>query len=387
MKKYPFLEAIGTADEKFLEEVIKDNEHERRKISMNKKKLVTIMIAAALMVAVGITTAASNWSRLNQLSDYFEWSKETWQIPEEVPVIENPEIYGKEVVTSATTAESEDTQAISNAAEVNSYTPPAPGTAQITAVSSTGRSIFMTIEFNAEGLDIPPELPEDARQAPGEEFCFYWADTNFYWSGGRGGTVSRNGDIFTIIFSRNNIFALPEDEIVIKLQRFGYFNAAKDFVTLRDIEVEVRLPVSEINIMEPLKSKNTVEIMNAEFGVELSAYEIVIYSDIDSLFAAGLVDSEGFGIKNDYPASFGTDEKPWTDFYEGGLELHMLDGTVFTDHPLAYDGSHLITSMSGFRDVEKGRIAMVWSWEVPIDVAQIDYIVLDGNRFDFDAAE
>lgn len=385
MKKYPFLEAIGTADEKFLEEVFEDNEHERRKIYMSKKKLVTIMIAAALIVALGVTAVATGWSRLNQLGDYFEWNKEILRLPEELPVIDNPEVYVKEVVTSAVTDETEaaeDAKAVGKA----EYTHPAPGTAQITTVSMAGRSIYMTIEFNAEGLDIPPELPEDARQAPDEEFFFEWADTNFIWSGGRGGTISRNGDIFTIIFSRNNIFALPEDEIVIKLQRFGYLNADKHFVTLRDIEVEVRLPVSEINVMEPLKSKNTVEIMNAEFGVELSAYDMVIYSDIDSLFAAGLVDSEGLGIGDD-PFGFGMDEKPWTDFNEGGLELHMLDGTVFTEHPFANGGSHLITSKSGFRDVEKGRIAEVWSWEVPIDIAQIDYIVLNGNRFDFASAE
>ena len=38
MKKYPFLEAIGTVDEKFLEEALNDSkEQERRQISMNKR--------------------------------------------------------------------------------------------------------------------------------------------------------------------------------------------------------------------------------------------------------------------------------------------------------------------------------------------------------------
>ena len=59
MKKYPFLEAIGTVDEKFLEEALNDSkEQERRQISMNKRKTVTILIAAALIFAMAALESA-----------------------------------------------------------------------------------------------------------------------------------------------------------------------------------------------------------------------------------------------------------------------------------------------------------------------------------------
>ena len=59
MNRYPFLEAIGNADEKFLEEVFEDKEQERRRISMSKKKLVTIIAAAAAVVVLTIGAAAT----------------------------------------------------------------------------------------------------------------------------------------------------------------------------------------------------------------------------------------------------------------------------------------------------------------------------------------
>lgn len=378
MKKYPFLEAIGTADEKFLEEVFNDKKDERGQISMSKKKLVTILIAAVLVMSLGVTAAAAGWSRLNQLGDYFEWSKENARLPEELPIINNPEVYAKEVVTSAVTDETEvteDTKAVSDV----EYTPPAPGTAQITTVSMAGRSIYMTIEFNAEGLDIPAELPENANEDMG--YCFEWPDTNFHWSGGSQVPASRNGNIFTAVYHWNNV-KLPEDEIVIKLQKFGYFGyfyPDKDFVALHDIEVEVKLPVSEINIIEPRKSMNTANIMGADFGVELSAYDLVIYSDFDSLFAAGLVNEDGFSSEWNIEGV-----KKWDYFDERHLELHMLDGTVFTEEVFGFDNSsHLVTSMSGYRDVEARKLAIVWSFDVPVDVDQIEYIIINDSRFDF----
>lgn len=379
MKKYPFLEAMNAVDEKFLEEVLDDSkEQERRQISMNKRRTVTILVAAALVVTMAATAVAAGISKISTLGDYFEGNKQSFRLPDEVPIMQNPEDYANEVTTSTTTAQTEEVNGVVDAAgAVENYTPPAPGEAKITAVSASKRSLFITYEFNAAGLDLPQELPDDAH--PGEEYMFEWEDVNFNWSGGMSGTLSREGDIITGILHRNNIFELPEDEIVIKLQRLGYIaieGKDKTFKTVKDIEVEMRLPVDQISIMESIKSTNTAQVMDAESTAELSPYELIIYSDAEQLYAAGYNSSVGWGDerKNHYDY-----------YFKAPLEVHMLDGTAYTEHLFTneFETTHMVVNMSGFKDKENGRDATVLSFEVPLDIAQIDYITINDARFDF----
>ena len=94
MKKYPFLEAVGTVDEKFLEEALNDSkEQERRQISMNKRKTVTILIAAALIFAMAATAVAAGISKISTLGNYFDDFSEYLKIPDEGPIMRNPEDY------------------------------------------------------------------------------------------------------------------------------------------------------------------------------------------------------------------------------------------------------------------------------------------------------
>ena len=136
MKKYPFLEAIGTVDEKFLEEALNDSkEQERRQISMNKRKTVTILIAAALIFAMAATAVAAGISKISTLGNYFDDFSEYLKIPDEGPIMRNPEDYANEVTT---TAQSDDVNGVVNATgAVDTYTPPKPGEAKIIAVSAT----------------------------------------------------------------------------------------------------------------------------------------------------------------------------------------------------------------------------------------------------------
>ena len=377
MKKYRLSEELGNIDEAFLEEVF-EYQSKKRSIRMSKKKIVSIVIAAALVVSIGVTAVAASWSSLNQLSDYFAWSKETFRVPDEVPIIEDPEVYAKEVTPTVTTAQSDAEEAVSaTTSEVKTYTPPAPGTAQITSVSATKHSIYMTIEFNAEGWDIPDEIPADARHD--EEFGFEWADTNFWWSGGRSADVSRVGNIFTYVYSWNHIYEFPEDELVITLQRFGYITADKDFNTLRDIDVEVRLPVDEIDFMETITSKNTADLMGATYTAEISAYEFSVRTSIEDLVTNGLSDEIGYVF---------TDEMQ--DYlYRAVIEFHLTDGTAFTSNLGTYsiDDSSLITSRGALRNPDEGTSTMIYCFEVPIDISQVDYITLNDVPFYFSSAE
>lgn len=69
------------------------------------------------------------------------------------------------------------------------------------------------------------------------------------------------------------------------------------------------------------------------------------------------------------------------------LEFHMTDGTVFIEHLFTneFGASHLIGSMGGTKDADIGASAVIYTFEVPLDISQIDYIVMNGYRFDFAA--
>lgn len=58
MKNYRYLELIGEIDEELIKEVTEYKHNERRKIVMNKKKLFAIALAAAMMLALSVTTYA-----------------------------------------------------------------------------------------------------------------------------------------------------------------------------------------------------------------------------------------------------------------------------------------------------------------------------------------
>ncbi len=386
MKKYPFLEAIGTVDEKFLEEALDDSkEQERRQISMNKRKTVMIMIAAALIFTMAATAVAAGISKISTLGNYFEDFSEYLKIPDEGPIMRNPEDYANEVTTEVTTtAQSEDVNGVVNAAgTVDTYTPPAPGEAKITAVSASERSLFVTIEFNASGLDIPQELPEDARSD--EVYRFHAAYANLDKRVGNGFKclggivpISREGDIFTLVAHWDSINDFPEDEIVVTLSQIGYIaieGIDKVFKSVSDVEVEVRLPVDQINYMESIKSTNTVDIFGNEYAVKVSPYELILYSEYDS------------SVDDSYDnyEVFEKTARELLDFCKTTIEFHMLDGKVYIDPAFSLKRTdfRIIGSMHGFVFRDENVFGQEFSFELPLDTTQIDYIMINDARFDF----
>ncbi len=385
MKKYPFLEAIGTVDEKFLEEALNDSkEQERRQISMNKRKTVTIMIAAALIFTMAATAVAAGISKISTLGGYFEDNKEYFRLPDEVPMMNNPEDYANEVTTEVTTAtQSENVKGVVDATgAVDTYTPPAPGEAKIVAVSATEYSLFMTVEVNVAGLNIPKELPEDSSPTGQYYFGYEGHEQNFRSAFSRMEMISYEDDIMTFVMSWDGHIC-SEDELVVKLSQIGYTaysepdaegHRSKDFKAVADLEIELRLPVSELNIMEPIKSSNTAKLIGADYSVELSPYELVLCTSMDSLIAAGYDLESEEGIYEF--------DKVDMELFNSIVELHMLDGTEVRYDPMSYD-FHLYRSGSGFRDYESRQFGRIFFLNVPIDTTQIDYIMVDDARFDF----
>lgn len=394
MKKYPFLEAMSAVDDKFLEEVLSDNkEQERRQVPMNKKRTVTILVAAALVVAMAATAVAAGVSKISTLGDYFAGAKEHFKVPDEVPMMQNPEDYAYEVTTSTTTAQTEEVKGVVDATEaVDTYTPPAPGEAKILAVSATKYNVYMTVEFNVAGLDLPKELPEDS--SPTGEWYFGYEDmeSNFRGALPNMELMSYENDIMTYAFwfkfpmflMDNNVLTEEEreqDEFILTLKSIGYTAYSdptpegytpkgyrkKEYQAVRDVDFEIRVPLDEIEIMEPIKSTNTATLKGVDgFTIELSPYDMDLRTSIDNLTAAGIdeMDQESVSKMSDYFLK------------ELVIEFHMLDGSSFYEDFTKF--THNIINGGG-----AGATGATFDFWVPIDITQIDYITINDARFDF----
>lgn len=394
MKKYPFLEAMSAVDEKFLEEVLNDSkEQERRQISMNKRRTVTIMIAAALIMTMAVTAVAAGISKISTLGDYFEGHRQSLNIPDEVPIMRNPDDYAYEVTTSTTTAQTEEVNGVVDATEaVDTYTPPAPGEAKILAVSATKHNMYMTVEFNVAGLDLPKELPEDS--SPTGEWYFGYEDmeANFIGALPNMELMSYENDIMTYGFWFKHPMFLTDksvlteeeraqDEFILKLKSIGYTAYSdptpegytpkgyrkKEYQVVRDVDFELRVPLDEIEIMEPIRSTNTTTLMGVDgFTIELSPYDMDLRTSIDNLTAAGIdaTDEESFLKMSDYF---------WKELV---IEFHMLDGSSFYEDFTKFTHNIINGGVGGANGATYG----FW---VPLDIAQIDYITINDARFDF----
>lgn len=398
MKKYPFLEAMSAVDEKFLEEVLNDTkEQERRRISMNKKRTVTILVAAALVVTMAATAVAAGISKISTLGDYFEGNRQYFEIPDEVPMMRNPEDYASEFTTSTTTAQTEEVNGVVDAAgAVDSYTPPAPGEAKILAVSATKYNMYMTVEFNVAGLDLPKELPEDS--SPTGQWYFDDMESNFRGAYPNMELMSYENDIMTygfwfkfpIFLTDKRVLTEEEraqDELILKLKTIGYTAYSdptpegytpkgyktKEYKAVRDVDFEIRVPLDEIEIMEPIRSTNTATLMGVDgFTIELSPYDMDLRTSFDNFTAAGIdVTEEASSRKmSDYL---------WGELY---IEFHMLDGSSFYEDFTKFTHNIINGGGSGANIYTKQAGATYGFW-VPLDVSKIDYITINDVRFDF----
>lgn len=380
---------MSAVDEKFLEEVLNDSkEQERRRIYMNKKKTVTILVAAALVVTMAATAVAAGVSKISTLGDYFEGHRQSLNIPDEVPIMRNPDDYAYEVTTSTTTVQTEEVNGVVDATEaVDTYTPPAPGEAKILAVSATKHNMYMTVEFNVAGLDLPKELPEDS--SPTGEWYFGYEDmeANFIGALPNMELMSYENDIMTYGFWFKHPMFLTDksvlteeeraqDEFILKLKSIGYTAYSdptpegyrkKEYQVVRDVDFELRVPLDEIEIMEPIRSTNTTTLMGVDgFTIELSPYDMDLRTSIDNLTAAGIdaTDEESVLKMSDYF---------WKELV---IEFHMLDGSSFYEDFTKFTHNIINGGVGGANGATYG----FW---VPLDIAQIDYITINDARFDF----
>jgi len=387
MKKYPFLEAMSAVDEKFLEEVLNDSkEQERRRIYMNKKRTVTILVAAALVVTMAATAVAAGISKISTLGDYFEGHRQSRNIPDEVPMMRNPDDYASEFTTSTEATKAEEVNGVVDTTEaIDTYTPPAPGEAKILAVSATKYNMYMTVEFNVAGLDLPKELPEDS--SPTGEWYFGDMEANFIGALPNMELMSYENDIMTYGFWFNHPRFLrdgstlteeecTQDEFILTLKTIGYTAYSdltpegyktKDYKAVRDVDFELRVPLDEIEIMEPIKSTNTATLMGVDgFTIELSPYDMDLRTSIDNLTAAGIDATDKKSILKMY-------DYLWKEIV---IEFHMLDGSSFYEDFTKFTSNIIDGGGSGANGA-------TYCFCVPLDITQIDYITINDARFDF----
>lgn len=245
----------------------------------------------------------------------------------------------------------------------------------------------MTVEFNVAGLDLPKELPEDSSSTGEWYFGYEDMEANFIGALPNMELMSYENDIMTYGFWFKHPMFLTDksvlteeeraqDEFILKLKSIGYTAYSdptpegyrkKEYQVVRDVDFELRVPLDEIEIMEPIKSTNTATIMGVDgFTIELSPYDMDLRTSIDNLTAAGIdaTDEESSMKLSDYF---------WKELV---IEFHMLDGSSFYEDFTKFTHNIINGGVGGANGATYG----FW---VPLDIAQIDYITINDARFDF----
>ena len=378
MRKYRLSEELGNIDETFLEEVF-EYQSKKRRIHMSIKKIAAIaacvlfVISAATLclrhqsnipvkpitdedvyvievehpytdiMAVGETAiiSARSGCGLFDIKQHFDNVEDKFGNVANMPVIDSAEIYGTEIDSTVETPEV---------------------LAKITGVACDEHTIFVTMEFNAFGLDIPDESPD-------EENAMKFGFRSAYVAQSGGGGIrsyTQDGYVFNYFLCFHGFDKLPDEDIIVELRDFGYYTTTMlyTFVPLYEGDIELVIPRSELNIMPAVMAENTAEISGIEFEVELSPFGILLTSDYEKMVESGL----------DYDKYF---------LSVTSFEFHMRDGRVVGDGKTYESVYNFMVAQSGWVDFDTGVRKNYFGFSVPIDISQIEYITVNGVPFYF----
>lgn len=339
MKKYPFLESLGSADGRFVEEVLEYNTAERR-IFM-KKKIIAIALAAALAVTAGISAVAANVGGLEKLGEFFDRTREAIDTPEEFPTVDVTAVGADETVS----------------AEPDVSEPLKPGEARLTSAFTTNHGFYGTIEWNLEGMGLPDSLPEDAlenhgynvgavslyREVDGErQRCVF---------GGQIGTT-RNGDIIEIVIDANGVEKSLEGNLIIEIDSLDY--------TAYEVDDKVAVPLYE--------GKAEIEVNADDYPKLESRYSVNKPLGEDGKALTLELCPSGIEIRNEDGECSGID------LLESVIELRMNDGTTVRGRIRDYSTHELIFAFGTSNYV---------GFATPLDVDSVESVSVDGVEFTF----
>ena len=348
MNSKKIAEAFGGIDDRYLNEALEYKRGSQRGgITMSKKKIVSIVIAAALVVAVGATTIAAAGSGLFNMKQHFDDVQEKYDITD-VPVIEDVESYAVEVESTAKSG------AMS---------------AEVISATCDEYSIYAIVEMTVDDFVMPDDFTEESR------FAFKQWLTENHAINCAIDDVTYEGNTFTFVLHYAGMRKAPEEDIVIKLIDFGYYatgwtydvEQGRDlFIPLNEGELNLVLPIDALNVQKGIQADSAADVRGAEIMMEVSPLGMLLYGDRAAIDMVSDKNYLGF------PA----------------FEFHMRDGKVIGDYFAYGELFGLLSSHCSWIDRETETVRYTYvGFSVPVDVSQIEYIMVHDVPFYFSSAE
>lgn len=320
---------IGNINPKYIEEA---TEYRR------KKRFKPFLLAAVISLAVcGLAAAAIGTGGLERLKEYFD--TESGKFKDKVPVIDDPMLYGTDLLDSA----------------------PLAGEAKAVSISSDGHSFFVMIEYALSEQELA-----NAPDCTSLSFKYYSDNCEGVCVGIQ--PVSRKGNIVTCLYYSSGISDIPGDGITVNLKALGYYGGSisDGFTVISDRSLSVNIKRESFKLLEFKKASDTVMAENLNLKAELSPLGLIL--SCDSVEYSKM--TEEHGIK--YAAKF---------LQVNDLMFYMQDGTVYGDGEDYSSVSGLFRSSCAWS--ENGREYFYFGFSAPIDTDEISQISVCGETFEF----
>lgn len=337
-------------------DIVRENKPAKKKI---KRISIPLLIAAAILLTVGGTVAAAELSGNSILNIYFRWVREKNDISD-MPVIDNVEVYGTEITYSPTEVTSVN-ETIEPEEDI-----PEKESARIVSAACDNYNIFAVIEYKADEKILNENIHEDTIFG----FDHYGPVERLGISNGIE-LITRTDNVFSFAYHSGGIRAMPEDEINIELEGFGYYGDDGHFIPVSESRLVVTVRTDELNIQQSVNALSTVQIEGIEFEAKLSPLGMLLSAD------AGEVEN--------WEASTGAHMAKYLGF--NYFMFFMKDGSVHGDGESYNSVYGLIRSQSGWIDFDEGKSYYSVCFSVPLDISEIERISVHGAEFSFNASE
>lgn len=347
VKKYSNLELIGKVDGKYLEEVFRYTRDGERRITMSKRRIAGIAVAAVMAVVLGVTAVAAYRRGLSTMQGYISDREENHiHLPEGFATVPAEDI-GTEIEPEA---EKEFL----------------PGDARVTSVLMSRDAFYATVELNVSdaGLD-DAEYPDyfDGKfnygkfsmsaVIDGEEEMFGYV--------GNAPMVSYEDGIMTLVMHFSSSIPDGAEAINVEIGEFGYTSydnpPDKEHVAVSDKVYSFSVPIDESSIVKPIESVNSAECAGVTFTAAVDNLGLHFYpqglepTDKNNELISNIVGENEIGIK-------------------------MKDGTEIRS--LYYRQPSILGS--GFTGAEE----VYFSFETIVDTSQVESLSLGGAVFTFE---
>lgn len=303
-----------------------------------------------------------------RFNSYFEEIKEQYEIPDDVPIADDPYAYAKEVCINAVFVNSSDKK---NSVKTTPKIIP-----QIVAIIGDGVDAYFDIAVDATALELPDDIPEDA--------LFGFRRNTAPWNDSAKENLDQQlkriplqeDGIYRYTHYQRDMYAFKHyQNYQLNLYDFGY-STGDEFIVLQEGKFTLTVEPDMHNTIESYtKTSGPKEVKGVMLEVSLTPISMEVTGSASKI--------EELGYKYD-KSWLGQGASPWP------IEYYMSDGTVIGSEESYFETAfyHLINSMGGGgwcpdNDIGGTRLG----FNVPIDVDEVVAIALYGVRFDFETAQ